>query len=486
MNVKTVIHGDLLSMYYAQTLCLMLYPRAKFPDGLDEDHVPRVDLYADLENGIYKAKVCIRDAQGVFEGEFSSPAIEKIYMETSAFVMGRAFIKAAVKSGMKPGPWGLLTGIRPAKPFLNALMNGNDISKIERLLTEDYLVSPEKASLCRRLSEREFNAVKSIKKDSCSIYISIPFCPTRCAYCSFVSYALPNLMALIPEYIEHLCSDIRNTARTVSELGLNVSCIYVGGGTPTTLDSEQLRKLLTTISECFDTEALDEFCVEAGRPDTIDEEKLEILRAYGVNRISINPQTLHDDTLKLIGRRHSVNDFFKAYDKAKRSGIESKNVDLIFGLPSETEKDLQESVNGILELEPENITVHTFCVKKSADLANDENALSVSKLEEAQRKAFELIEENGYFPYYIYRQKNAVENLENIGFTKDGFEGIYNIVMMEEIHSVIGIGAGASTRLVGRKGEIVRHYSPKYPFEYKDFSFDQTLLAIKEFYDKIY
>ena len=487
MDVKLILHGELISSYYAQTLCLIMWPRAKFHEDLPIDHKPSLELWEIDEGDSYNAKAVITTETGIYDGEFILKKSKKLYMDDSALAIGRAFMEAAYKAGLKKMPWGLLTGVRPAKPLLAARLAGEKTDGITELMTEKYLVGADKAELCAEIAQSEYLTVKDLPERAVSIYISIPFCPTRCSYCSFVSYAKPNLMALIPEYVEHLCHDIKAVANKVKELSLKVVSIYVGGGTPTTLDEDKLEKLCKAITEAFDSSYLREFCIEAGRPDTVTREKLEIMNRYGCGRISINPQTVHNKTLQAIGRRHSAEQFFDAFALAKEVGFDSINTDLILGLPDESGEEFLSSVNSILSLEPENITIHSFCIKKSADLAGEANSLPTLSLLPYQKKAFDEVIKNGYSPYYIYRQKNAVENLENIGFAKKGKEGLYNIVMMEEIHSVIGIGAGASTRLVSSDGsDISRHYAPKYPFEYKDYDINDTVAYIDGFYKDKY
>ncbi len=487
MDVKLIIHSKLISSYYAQTLCLIMWPRAKFHENLPLDHKPSLELWESDEGDAFKAKAVITTEIGSFEGEFVLAKSKKLYMDDSALAVGRAFMEAAYKAGLKKMPWGLLTGVRPAKPLLAAKLSGGEIQNAKDLMVEKYLVSPDKAQLCIDIAQREYEAVNKLPENAVSIYISVPFCPTRCSYCSFVSYAKPNLMALIPEYTEHLCRDIKAVADKVKELSLKVVSIYVGGGTPTTLNETQLESLCKAITRSFDLTHLLEFCIEAGRPDTVTEQKLQIMKHYGVHRISINPQTVHDKTLQAIGRHHSIKQFFEAYELAKKVGFDSINTDLILGLPDESGKEFLQSVEKILSLSPDNVTIHSFCIKKAADLAGVSDSLPDLTLLPYQKKAFDAVIKNGYSPYYIYRQKNAVENLENIGFTKAGKECIYNVVMMEEIHSVIGIGAGASTRLVSRNGdEISRHYAPKYPFEYKNYDINDTVAYINDFYNNKY
>ena len=266
--------------------------------------------------------------------------------------------------------------------------------------------------------------------------------------------------------------DLEDTFKTIKELDLKITTVYIGGGTPTTLSVKQMKRLLKKISENVDINTLEEFTLEAGRPDTITEEKLAVAKKYGVTRISVNPQTLSDDILHEIGRKHTVKDFYRAYEIAKNSGIKDINVDLIAGLPGDDFRNFSETLDKIIELNPSNITVHTFCVKKASDaLRKDSNIYSITGNDVAKSVSYAQIKTKfaGYKPYYMYRQKNTVGNLENVGFSKEGSEGLYNVYMMEEIQSIFAVGAGAVTKLVGKnqgKNKIQRIFKPKYPYEY--------------------
>ena len=277
---------------------------------------------------------------------------------------------------------------------------------------------------------------------------------------------------MIDEYLDSLLIDLADTFDTIKKLSLKVTTIYIGGGTPTTLTVKQMKRLLKMISENVDTSTLTEFTIEAGRPDTITEEKLALAKKYGVTRISVNPQTLSDDILKEIGRRHTVKDFYRAYEIAKNSGIKDINVDLIAGLPGDDFRNFSETLDKIIELNPSNITVHTFCVKKASDaLRKNSNIYSLAGHDAAKSVSYAQIKTKfaGYKPYYMYRQKNTVRNLENVGFSKEGSEGLYNVYMMEEIQTIFAVGAGAVTKLVAKKpntNKIQRIFKPKYPYEY--------------------
>jgi oxygen-independent coproporphyrinogen-3 oxidase len=310
------------------------------------------------------------------------------------------------------------------------------------------------------------------EENTCSVYISIPFCPSRCTYCSFISYATPKLFSLIPEYVLRLTNDIKRTFDEINEKKLNVLSIYIGGGTPTVLSAEQLDAILSTIDKCTDVSKLKEFTLEGGRPDTITEEKLKIAKKYGITRFSVNPQSLNDNVLLSIGRKHTVEDFLNAYKLVKDSKIGFINTDLIAGLDSDTFETFKATIDKIIELSPDNVTVHSFSVKKSAQILRDNQDIYDKTNDDAIKSvdyAYKMLTQNGYIPYYMYRQKNTICDLENVGYAKKDTFGIYNVLMMSDCHTVYGIGAGATTKLVSNNNgifEINRIFSPKYPYEY--------------------
>ena len=314
--------------------------------------------------------------------------------------------------------------------------------------------------------------MKKYDESTCSMYISIPFCPTRCSYCSFISYATKKLFQLIPQYIERIIDEIKSTVSLIKVLGLKLKTIYIGGGTPTTLTSFQLEQILKTVCECTKGVQIDEFTVESGRPDTIDAEKLNVLKKYGVDRVSVNPQSLNDDVLLKIGRHHTVCDFFNSYELVRKHGFKMVNTDLIAGLDGDDFNSFKCTVDKIVELNPENVTVHTFSVKKSAQILRDDSAIYNKNGDLATLSvdyAYKTLINAGYLPYYMYRQKNTVSDLENVGYAKPDAFGIYNVLMMGDGHTVFGVGAGSTTKLVKNvdgKRKILRIFSPKYPYEY--------------------
>ncbi|MBE6530740.1 MAG: coproporphyrinogen dehydrogenase HemZ [Ruminococcaceae bacterium] len=489
MNIKI---ESPVNKYYVQTLCMIFFPGEKFGES-SEQRADTPSLYLKTnktDEGICAiAELSIGDKRSSAEKTVAFSA-DRSEERTLKIAVGAAILAAAGELvGYRPS-WGMLIGVRPSKVATEMLNSGMSKTRVKKILTSDYLVIPKKATLAVDVALNEKRISGEVGTKDCSVYISIPFCPSRCSYCSFVSYTSKKLLSLIPEYLERLMCDIENNFKVISELGLNVKTVYIGGGTPTILDAEQLRKLLSKIASLTDVSKLTEFTLEAGRPDTITAEKFAVAKEYGVTRVSVNPQTLCDDVLCGIGRSHNVDDFFRAYDIAKNSGIKTINVDLIAGLPGDNFKLFSSSYDSILQLRPENITVHTFCIKKSADvLRHNSHIYSIHGGDAGKCVDYSQIKaiQNGYMPYYMYRQKNTVGNYENVGFSLEGHEGLYNIYMMEELHSIFAAGAGAVTKLVDNTGSdvsgksIERLFNQKYPYEYlsEDRSEDFRAAAIK-------
>lgn len=470
------ISGD-INKYYAQTLCMVFFPGSTFGEGEQPaPGVPEVtiDVRRDGELAVASAGIKLNDK--LCQTTECVPLNSEINIATpEAIAVGRAMFAAGKELLGHTPPWGILTGVRPAKVAGGLLSAGKGIIKSKKIMRDEYFLNPQKAALAVAVASSEAKLLKKMRQKTCSIYISIPFCPSRCAYCSFVSYTTPRLLSIIGEYLDALISDLEDTFDTIKRLGFTVSTVYIGGGTPTTLSAVQLDRLLSKIEENIDTSSLLEFTLEAGRPDTITKEKLAVAKQHGVTRISVNPQTLNDDILREIGRRHTTEDFYRAYAIAKESGIRDINVDLIAGLPGDDFKNFSETVDKIIELAPTNITVHTFCVKKASDaLRNNSGVYSVSGGDAAKSVSYSQLKTKfaGYKPYYMYRQKNTVGNLENVGFSIEGHEGLYNVYMMEETQTIFAVGAGAVTKLVRGDGrlsgeaEIKRIFRPKYPYEY--------------------
>lgn len=373
--------------------------------------------------------------------------------------------------------WGMLTGVRPVRLMRSLYAKHRDIDAVCGIFKNRYFVSDEKIKLCRDIFSLQKNIIDGIQPNDYSLYISVPFCPTRCSYCSFVSVGSTNAGKLMEQYVEKLCREIAYTAQTAEKTGLRLRTIYIGGGTPTAVSAQQLRRIMQTVKDNFDLSRIEEYTVEAGRPDCTTKEKLQIIKELGADRVSINPQTFSDEVLAAIGRKHTHQDFIDCYNMAKEMGFKSINTDLIAGLPKDTVEGFEKSLKGCIELGAENITVHTLTLKRASNIVVNRENNSYSDVSQMLEKC-SMLAENGYVPYYMYRQKSTLQSLENVGFSQPCHESLYNIYIMEEIQTIISCGAGGVTKVVGPKGEIKRIYNYKYPNEYvKDFD---TILRRKD------
>ena len=422
------------------------------------------------------------------ESEVPVTSTDKRVNETAlATALFDCFVKL---TDYKPA-WGILTGIRPAKLY------SRFVSDIGRIKTQEYFsnvfkVDDDKISLCESAFEGESKIISLSRPNSFSLYLSVPFCPSRCSYCSFVSHSVDKAKDLIPEYVEFLCKELEITAKIAKDLGLKLETVYMGGGTPTTLDSIQLDTVLSTVNRCFDISSVREFTVEAGRPDTITEDKLKAIKSNGVTRISINPQTLNDEVLEIIGRKHTAKQTFDAFLLARKCGFDNINMDTIAGLPSDTLKSFSNTIDKLISLDPESITVHSLSMKRASTLTKNGELPQISAGKTASDMvnfARKRLTESGILPYYMYRQSKTVGNLENVGYAKKGFEGLYNVYIMDETHTILACGASAVTKLREPDGDnIERIFNFKYPYEYIG-RFNEQLLrkdGIVEFYDKCF
>ncbi len=373
-------------------------------------------------------------------------------------------------TGIKPA-WGLQTGVRPTK-LLRMRVREFGLEKALEIMRNDMLISESKLRLAYRTMRIEDELLKVLKPNGYSLYVSIPFCKSRCSYCSFVSHDITKSKKLMPEYVELLCKEIEHTLKIANSLGLTLQTVYFGGGTPTALDDGQLAKIDRAIRANVDMSGVLEYTVEAGRPDTITAEKLAEIKSMGANRISINPQTLNDEVLQKIGRAHTVEQFYDSFNLARSMGFDNINTDLIAGLSGETVESFKNTVDEIIKLSPECVTVHTLSVKRSSsDMYRGESrfravADDVSEMVDYSRNR---LENEQYNPYYMYRQSRQAANLENVGWSKSGYESLYNMLIMEEMQTILAVGAGASTKVVNGE-QIDRIFNYKYPYEYiRDF-----------------
>lgn len=371
--------------------------------------------------------------------------------------------------GDSTGPWGSLKGVRPGKIVQRLLDQGKGPMLIETELQQLYGVSRDRSRLLLEVARRQrpwlFNREQA--DQLVSIYIGIPFCPSRCLYCSFPGYPLPAGGRLVEDFLQALLREIGTVGEALKRRGMAVQTIYMGGGTPTSLNPEQMGRVLCGVNQSLRGPGTFEFTVEAGRPETLTEEYLAVLRQAGVGRLTINPQTLNDRTLELIGRRHTAADTFDAFRRAREAGFTCINMDIIIGLPGETRADLDRTLAGVGELRPENLTIHTLAMKRASRLKAEQQLWKLpdsGAAAEALAAAAAFARGSGYLPYYLYRQRDILGGLENVGYTRPGFEGVYNIQMIEERQTIIGLGAGAGSKwLLPGAWRLVNSYNPKDP-----------------------
>jgi len=389
--------------------------------------------------------------------ETGKELIQSVYIELAKNLkahykntMKRLLYQMLSESSGKVLPWGILTGIRPTKLVYEMLEKSQDDDSIRVNMKEEYLVSDDKVEMSIRIAKRELELLTGIDyQNGYSLYIGIPFCPSTCLYCSFTSYSITKFAAYVEDYLRALKKEIIYGATCFPNKKLTT--VYFGGGTPTTLTSEQLEYLLKTVRKHFDFTYVKEFCVEAGRPDSITREKLLVLKKYGVDRISINPQSMQQRTLDLIGRKHSVEQIKEAFQLARETGHQNINMDIIIGLPGENLVDVDDTLKQIKALNPDSLTVHTLALKRAARLNAEKDSyidLKASDVPEMMAETIDFAKVNNYLPYYLYRQKNMEDNLENIGYSKYGKEGLYNILIMEEQQTILALGAGGMSKFV--------------------------------------
>lgn len=467
--------------YECENLCRVFFPNEKINIVYDESGEDSLIVDTKYAEGKVSADVTIDGEHRFLEAETDE---EKAELNLAKLI----FAALSEITGYTP-PWGVLTGVRPSKLMLRL------IAEMGEQAAKDYfenglLVSEQKTALAMTVASAEDKIVSSSRPESFSLYVSIPFCPSRCSYCSFVSHSIANANAkkLFPEYLEKLAEEIALTGAVARENGLRLESIYFGGGTPGILEASQLDMLQCAIEKNFDLSYLREYTVEIGRPDTVTAEKLAMLKLHNVDRISINPQTFNQSTLDLIGRQHSVKQAVDAYRLAKSYRFRCINMDLIAGLPDESFEIFKDSLDTAVMLSPENITVHTLALKRSSTLNYEGTQVAAGN--EAKKMldySYERLIKSGYSPYYMYRQSKCVGNLENVGWCKGETQGLYNVFMMEECHTVLAVGAGGVTKLCQPGGtNVERIFNYKYPYEYIS-GFDvitERKSGITEFYSR--
>ena len=395
----------------------------------------------------------------------------------------QSYYLAALPFLPEPPPWGALAGVRPTKITTRHLLEGGTPESAGRLLRDVFYVTQQRRELAVDCSVSTVKAARLLEPEDLSVYVGIPFCPTRCAYCSFVSRSIGKRTELLEPYLEALGEEIRLTGRLLASSGRKVRTIYIGGGTPTTLSASQMGRLLDQLRDAFDLSRCLEFTVEGGRPDTLDPEKLRVIREHGADRMSINPQTMADSVLRACGRAHLGADVLRAYDQAVAAGYRAINMDLIAGLPTDTPEGFRQSLETVTALKPANITVHTLALKKGADLfQRRENLPTAEAVAEMVRRATETLRAAGYKPYYLYRQKYMSGSFENVGWSREGLDCLYNIYMMEELHTILSLGGGGMSKVNLPGGRIERFHNPKFPEQYLEM-LDSVLEQKRELFE---
>lgn len=417
----------------------------------------------------------------------SETAVKKLTDDDNELVSAQLLYKLLCDFTGLTQPWGILTGVRPVKLLRRLAEESNEEQAVKKF-ENDFFVSNEKIALSRETEHNERKILELSKPESFSLYVGIPFCPSRCSYCSFVMASIERAEKLIEPYTKLLCEEIKRTAEIANKLGLRLETVYFGGGTPTTLSAEQLDTVLRTVNKSFDMSTCREFTVEAGRPDTIDIAKLFALKENKVDRISINPQTVNDEVLKTIGRKHTAQQFFDAFELARKCGFDNINTDLIAGLPTDTPESFKNSLDSIVRLNAECITVHTLFMKRASRLTTEGVTLDLQQARDAREMLAytqNILGQNEYIPYYMYRQSRMVGNLENVGWSKKGFESLYNVYVMDETHTILACGSGGVTKLKRNNPDYLeRIFNFKYPYEYID-RFDELIQrksGIMQFY----
>lgn len=463
-----------------ENLTMLFFPNEKITVIRDFSEPQPPCIYTEVSD-----KITISVNIGSFNK--SETAVKKLTDDDNELVSAQLLYKLLCDFTGLTQPWGILTGVRPVK-LLRRLAEESSEEQAVKKFEKDFFVSNEKIALSRETEHNERKILELSKPESFSLYVGIPFCPSRCSYCSFVMASIERAEKLIKPYTKLLCEEIKQTADIANKLGLRLETVYFGGGTPTTLSAEQLDTVLGTVNKSFDMSTCREFTVEAGRPDTIDIAKLFALKENKVDRISINPQTVNDEVLKTIGRKHTAQQFFDAFELARKCGFDNINTDLIAGLPTDTPESFKNSLDSIVRLNAECITVHTLCMKRASRLTTEGVTLDLQQARDAREMLAytqNILGQNEYIPYYMYRQSRMVGNLENVGWSKRGFESLYNVYVMDETHTILACGSGGVTKLKRNNPDYLeRIFNFKYPYEYID-RFDELIQrksGIMQFY----
>jgi oxygen-independent coproporphyrinogen-3 oxidase len=463
--------------YAAEQMLLTLFPgeRPEYPDRPPEEGENAVTLSLS-EGRVWATAHAALQYGGARYSAFArcaapGPEADRVIRDRALQrALKNAFYRAGTQSLGRHPPWGSLTGVRPVKLPAKAMAAGATRHQADRQLRDLYRVSPERRRLALDCAEASLAISRTLEPEDISLYVGIPFCPTRCAYCSFISADVGRNLQLMEPYLDALAQEAEAAGRAVRAAGKRVDSVYIGGGTPTTLSALQMEHLMAVLEEAFDLSAHPEYTVEAGRPDTITTEKLTVLRRYGCTRVSVNPQTMSDRVLQAIGRAHTAEDIRRAWILVQETGFDCVNMDLIAGLPEDTETGFRASLDEVLALGPENITVHTLALKKGSRLMERGGRCPPPKAVAGMLAyAGEALRGAGYIPYYLYRQKYMSGGFENVGWCLPGTENRYNVCMMEELNTILSLGAGGVTKRIDpAAGSLKRIVNPKYPKEYME------------------
>ena len=462
MELTLIGHDD---RYAVEQLQMALFP---------EDTQGQATSALRREDGLLTAhtQITIGDKTAEASRQMNAPE-ETVRLRRQ--MLQQCYYAAAVQLLPAPPAWGALAGVRPTKISTRHLLEGGSAASADALLEDVYYVTPQRRQLAVACSQSTVAAAALARPEDISVYVGIPFCPTRCSYCSFVSRTIGRKTELLEPYLDALTREIRHTADLLRRSGKTLRTLYIGGGTPSTLTADQLARLMDTLTDAFDLSQCLEFTVEGGRPDTLDLTKLKTIRAHGADRMSINPQTMEDSVLRACGRPHTGEDVLRAYQQAREAGFDAINMDLIAGLPTDTLDGFCRSLDRVAALDPANITVHTLALKKGADLfERRENLPALEAVTAMVDYANRTLPTLGYKPYYLYRQKYMSGSFENVGWSRDGLDCLYNIYMMEELHTIVSLGGGGMNKVNLPNGRLQRFHNPKFPEQYIE-SIDSVL-----------
>ena len=454
MNLTLLGHED---RYAVEQLQMAL-----FPEGTEGEAV----------SSLHRGKTWLTATAKITIGKKTAYASRRLKVSEETVrlrrrILQQSYYLAAVQLLPATPAWGALAGVRPTKITTKHMLEGGTPKSADKLMKDVYYVTEDRRKLAVDCSISTVNAASLLNPDDISLYVGIPFCPTRCSYCSFVSRTIGKKTELLEPYLEALMREMAVTGQLLKASGKTIRSVYIGGGTPTTLTSPQMAKLLDAIHASFDLSRCLEFTVEGGRPDTLDAEKLRTIFEHGADRMSINPQTMEDHVLHACGRPHKAEDVVRAYCEAVDAGFKAINMDLIAGLPEDTVEGFKRSLDAVAALNPANITVHTLALKKGADLFEKRVSLpSAGDVTEMVAYANETLRKLGYKPYYLYRQKYMSGSFENVGWSRDGLDCLYNIYMMEEVHTILSLGGGGMNKVNLPDGSLQRFHNPKFPEQY--------------------